>query len=45
MKKLKVEDRLAQRDQRFKDKVKVLKQKGKWTAKMTERAEKKGLKE
>ena len=45
MKKLKTEDRLAQRDQRFKDKVKVLKEKGKWTAKMTERAEKKGLKE
>lgn len=45
MKRMRVEERLAQRDKRFKEKIKVLKQKGKWTAAMTERAEKKGLKE
>jgi len=44
MRRMKIEERLAHAEKRFIEKVKVLKQKGKWSAEQEERAKKKGKK-
>jgi hypothetical protein len=40
-----IEERHAKRDAQFKEKVKALRKKNKWSEKLAKRAEKRGLKE